>query len=65
MAESLTAKKLFHLGIDLKRIQVIKDDQEEIAETVRDLSKKYDLVFTSGGIGKNLESRFHCSNANY
>ncbi|KAJ2955862.1 hypothetical protein NQZ79_g8197 [Umbelopsis isabellina] len=51
----MAAKKLFDLGIDLKRISVIKDDQEEIAETVRDLSRKYDLVFTSGGIGPTLD----------
>ncbi|RUP43077.1 MoaB/Mog domain-containing protein [Jimgerdemannia flammicorona] len=45
------AKYLFGLGVELKRIEVIPDEQEDIAETVRKLSSKYNLVFTSGGIG--------------
>ena len=45
------AKMLFDLGVELKRIEVIADDEEEIAEAVRRMSKAYDLVVTSGGIG--------------
>ncbi|KAK9899183.1 Molybdopterin binding protein [Cystobasidium minutum MCA 4210] len=45
------AKLLFDLGIDLKRIEVIADDEEEIIEAARRLTSKYDLVVTSGGIG--------------
>lgn len=45
------AKMLFDLGIELKRIEVIADDEEEIAEAVQRMSKAYDLVVTSGGIG--------------
>ncbi|GAA5943466.1 hypothetical protein JCM10213_005492 [Rhodosporidiobolus nylandii] len=45
------AKMLFDLGIELKRIEVIADDEEEIVEAVRRMHKNYDLVITSGGIG--------------
>merc|ERR1712098_700199 len=45
------AKFCFSLGIQLKRIEVIADDEEEIIEAARRMSKNYDLVVTSGGIG--------------
>ena len=45
------AKTLFDLAIELKRIEVIADDTEEIVEAVQRMSKNYDLVITSGGIG--------------
>lgn len=45
------AKWCFDLGIELKRIEVIADDEEEIAEAVLRMSKNYDFVVTSGGIG--------------
>lgn len=41
----------FSLGIQLKRIEVIEDDESEIIEAVRRMSDKYDFVVTSGGIG--------------
>lgn len=34
-----------------QRIEVIADDEEEIAEAVLRMHKNYDLVITSGGIG--------------
>jgi len=49
------AKMLFDIGVELKRIEVISDDRDDIAETVRSMSAKYDLVFTSGGIGPTLD----------
>ncbi|KAF7596356.1 hypothetical protein BBP40_002100 [Aspergillus hancockii] len=45
------AKFCFSLGIQLKRVEVIADDEGEIIEAVRRMSTNYDLVVTSGGIG--------------
>lgn len=45
------AKWCFSLGINLKRIEVIEDDEGEIIEAVRRMSDRYDFVVTSGGIG--------------
>ncbi|KAI9256624.1 MoaB/Mog domain-containing protein [Phascolomyces articulosus] len=45
------AKYLFNIGIDLKRVEIIGDDYNDIAETITRLSSQHDLVFTSGGIG--------------
>ena len=45
------AKWCFSLGINLRRIEVIADDEGEIVEAVRRMSKNYDMVVTSGGIG--------------
>ncbi|OTA59206.1 Molybdopterin binding protein [Hypoxylon sp. EC38] len=45
------AKWCFSLGINLKRIEVIEDDESEIIEAVRRMSDRYDFVVTSGGIG--------------
>ncbi|KAF2432574.1 molybdopterin binding domain protein [Tothia fuscella] len=45
------AKFCFSLGIALKRIEVIADDEGEIVEAARRMSGEYDFVVTSGGIG--------------
>lgn len=45
------AKWCFGLGIDLKRIVVIPDEEDDIVEIVRRMSTDYDFVVTSGGIG--------------
>ncbi|KAF7513049.1 hypothetical protein GJ744_011315 [Endocarpon pusillum] len=45
------AKFCFSLGMALKRIEVIGDDEEEIIEATRRMSRNYDFVVTSGGIG--------------
>ncbi|KID92131.1 hypothetical protein H634G_04630 [Metarhizium anisopliae BRIP 53293] len=45
------AKWCFSLGISLKRVEVIEDDESEIMEAVRRMSDRYDFVVTSGGIG--------------
>lgn len=36
---------------NLKRIEVIADDEAEIIEAVQRMSTNYDFVVTSGGIG--------------
>jgi molybdopterin-biosynthesis enzyme MoeA-like protein len=41
----------FSLGMALKRIEVIADDEDEIVEAARRMSSAYDFVVTSGGIG--------------
>ena len=45
------AKFCFSLGMAMKRVEVIADDEGEIIEAVRRMSKNYDFVVTSGGIG--------------
>ncbi|OCH88719.1 Molybdopterin binding protein [Obba rivulosa] len=45
------ARFCFENGIDLKRIEVIPDDEDEIIEASRRMVKQYDFVITSGGIG--------------
>lgn len=48
---SYMANFCFQLGISLRRIEVIADDEGEIIEAVRRMSTNYDFVVTSGGIG--------------
>lgn len=43
--------ELRELGVDLRRIAVIPDELGEIAATARGMSERFDLVFTSGGVG--------------
>jgi molybdenum cofactor synthesis domain-containing protein len=44
-------RELRELGVTLARVEVIPDVPAEIAESVRTLSARYDVVFTSGGVG--------------
>jgi molybdenum cofactor synthesis domain-containing protein len=44
-------RELRELGVDVRKISVIADDIETIASEVRSLSKSYDYVFTTGGVG--------------
>ncbi|OAA58109.1 molybdenum cofactor synthesis domain-containing protein [Niveomyces insectorum RCEF 264] len=50
------AKFCFSLGVNLKRVEVIEDDEEQIVEAVRRMSDRYDFVVTSGGIGPTSPS---------
>ncbi|KAL1692918.1 MoaB/Mog domain-containing protein [Schizophyllum commune] len=45
------ARYCFANGVNLKRIEVIPDDEDEIIEASRRLTGRYDFVVTSGGIG--------------
>ncbi len=45
------AGQLTEAAIDLKEARVVSDDPDAIIAAVRELSAKYDHVFTSGGIG--------------
>ncbi|PVD33276.1 hypothetical protein C0Q70_04529 [Pomacea canaliculata] len=44
-------KRLFALGVQVKKISVVADDLEEIANEVADFSKRFTHVITSGGVG--------------
>ncbi len=45
------AKKLADMGITFVEARVVRDIDTEIISAVNELRKKYDYVFTSGGIG--------------
>ena len=44
-------KELRELGVDVERIVTIPDHVDVIADHVKTMSRLYDFVFTSGGIG--------------
>jgi molybdenum cofactor synthesis domain-containing protein len=44
-------RELRGLGVSLGRIEVVPDDLEDIASSVRALSRRFGVVFTSGGVG--------------
>lgn len=44
-------RELRALGVDVRRVVAIPDDADLIAREVREGSRAYDLVFTSGGVG--------------
>src|ERR1700731_5357300 len=46
IAEYLTA-----IGIDLKEVRVVADDESAIVEALNALRRRYTYVFTTGGIG--------------
>ena len=45
------ANALTEVGIDLKEARFVSDDNQAIVDAIRALSKSYDHVFSSGGIG--------------
>jgi molybdenum cofactor synthesis domain-containing protein len=45
------ARQLTSLGIDLKEVRVVGDDEGEIVAALNALRSRYDFVFTTGGIG--------------
>jgi molybdenum cofactor synthesis domain-containing protein len=44
-------RELRALGVDVRRITVVPDEIDLIAEEVRAFSRDYDVAFTSGGVG--------------
>jgi len=48
---SFLAGELRGLGVSLRRIVVIPDEIDVIADTVREVHPEYEVVFTSGGVG--------------
>jgi molybdenum cofactor synthesis domain-containing protein len=45
------ADHLIELGIDLKEVRIVADDEADIITALNALRKRYDYVFTTGGIG--------------
>ena len=45
------SKWLNELGVKLEEVRVIPDIEDSIVNTVRDIKKNFDYVFTTGGIG--------------
>src|SRR6187399_3591675 len=45
------AEYLTNIGIDLKEVRVVPDEEEEIVAALNALRKRYTYVFTTGGIG--------------
>lgn len=45
------AQELFARGVSLREVAVVPDDLETIAGKVREFSGRFDLVFTTGGVG--------------
>ena len=44
-------RELRALGVSVGRIEVVPDELDDIAATVKALSARFDLVFSSGGVG--------------
>ncbi|RDB19773.1 hypothetical protein Hypma_013183 [Hypsizygus marmoreus] len=45
------ARYCFEQGVELKRIEVIADNEQEIIDASRRMVREYDFVITTGGIG--------------
>lgn len=45
------ARELWACGVRVRGVEIVRDDVDVIAEAVRRLSSRHDLLFTTGGIG--------------
>lgn len=45
------ARELRTLGVTLRRVMVIPDEIDTVAAVVADFSERFEIVFTSGGVG--------------
>jgi molybdenum cofactor synthesis domain-containing protein len=48
---AVLSRALRALGIELRRVVVVKDDVDTIVREVRELSRSHDWLITSGGVG--------------
>ncbi|HUG35445.1 MAG TPA: competence/damage-inducible protein A, partial [Candidatus Limnocylindrales bacterium] len=48
---SYLCRELRALGVEVRKIAVVPDEVDLIANEVREFSRAYDVVFTSGGVG--------------
>src|SRR5262247_66764 len=44
-------RELRDLGVEVRKISVIPDELRQISDEVRDFSKSFHYVFTTGGVG--------------
>ncbi len=51
------ADRLGALGIAVAEARVVRDDEDAIVEAVNDCRRRYDYVFTTGGIGPTHDDR--------
>ena len=45
------AENLTKIGINLKEVRIVPDDEQQIIEAIQNLKNKYNYIFTTGGIG--------------
>ena len=45
------AENLTKIGINLKEVRIVTDDEQQIIEAIQNLKNKYNYIFTTGGIG--------------
>lgn len=45
------AERLYEIGVDLREVRVVPDEEDEIVAAVNALRARYDYLFTTGGIG--------------
>ena len=58
-------RRLKSLGVNVRRVSVIPDELDTIAQEVQKFSKEYQYVFTSGGVGPTHDDiTFEGSNGN-
>ena len=50
------AEWLNSLGIEVKEVRIIPDDEQVIIDTVNELRNNFNYVFTTGGIGPDRKS---------
>ena len=57
----LVAQVCFEKGICLAEIRVVADEIAELAFAVREMSERFDIVITSGGIGPTHDDKTYAA----